>query len=78
MGENREKALLLRDEGYGLAPWLMTPFKNPQIPEERAYNKLFTDIIERKTKAKIPSITAQSSISTKISTKIDYLLFYFT
>jgi hypothetical protein len=39
MEENREKALLLRDEGYGLAPWLMTPFKNPQIPEERAYNK---------------------------------------
>jgi hypothetical protein len=50
MEENREKALLLRDEGYGLAPWLMTPFKNPQIPEERAYNKLFTKervIIER-------------------------------
>jgi hypothetical protein len=50
MEENREKALLLRNEGYGLAPWLMTPFKNPQIPEERAYNKLFTKervIIER-------------------------------
>jgi hypothetical protein len=38
MEENREKALLLGDEGYGIAPWLMTPFKNPQTPEERAYN----------------------------------------
>jgi hypothetical protein len=50
MEENREKALLLGDEGYGIAPWLMTPFKNPQTPEERAYNKLFTKervIIER-------------------------------
>ncbi|XP_049790260.1 putative nuclease HARBI1 [Schistocerca nitens] len=39
-----------RDEGYGIAPWLMTPFQNPETPDERAYNRLHskeTVIIER-------------------------------
>jgi hypothetical protein len=40
MEENRENTLRLGDEGYGIAPWLMTPFKNPQSPHARTYNKL--------------------------------------
>ena len=43
-------ALLLGDEGYGIMPWLLTPFKNPDTPEEKLYNKVFTKervIIER-------------------------------
>ena len=43
-------ALLLGDEGYGIAPWLMTPFKHPTSEEEEAYNRLFAHeraLIER-------------------------------
>lgn len=50
MKENIEDALILGDEGYGIAPWLMTPYRNPQTPEELSYNKCFTKervIIER-------------------------------
>nr|CAH7733030.1 unnamed protein product [Callosobruchus chinensis] len=46
----RSNALLLGDEGYGIAPWLMVPFRNPNTPAEHAYNSLFTKervIIER-------------------------------
>lgn len=46
----RSNALLLGDEGYGIAPWLMVPFRNPNTPAEHAYNNLFTKervIIER-------------------------------
>ena len=35
-------ALLLGDEGYDIAPWLMTPYKEPlNAPQERSYNCLF-------------------------------------
>ncbi|XP_050299639.1 putative nuclease HARBI1 [Anthonomus grandis grandis] len=47
---HRSQALLLGDEGYGIAPWLMVPFRNPNTPQERAHNNLFTKervIIER-------------------------------
>ncbi|XP_061397459.1 putative nuclease HARBI1, partial [Musca vetustissima] len=43
-------ALLLGDEGYGICPWLMTPFRNPTTDIEKTYNKVFTRervIIER-------------------------------
>lgn len=43
-------AVLLGDDGYGLEPWLMTPFRNPNNALERAYNRLFKKervIIER-------------------------------
>nr|CAH7715388.1 unnamed protein product [Callosobruchus chinensis] len=46
----RSNALLLGDEGYGIAPWLMVPFGNPNTLAEHAYNNLFTKervIIER-------------------------------
>lgn len=45
-----ENALLLGDEGYGISRWLMTPFRNPESPQQRRYNILFTKervIIER-------------------------------
>nr|CAH7735452.1 unnamed protein product [Callosobruchus chinensis] len=46
----RSNALLLGDEGYGIAPWLMVRFRKPNTPAEHAYNNLFTKervIIER-------------------------------
>ncbi|KAJ8048621.1 Protein ALP1-like [Holothuria leucospilota] len=40
MSNSGTDALLLGDEGYGVAPWFMTPFKEPlQSPEETSYNK---------------------------------------
>ncbi|XP_037956632.1 putative nuclease HARBI1 [Teleopsis dalmanni] len=47
---NDVEAYLLGDEGYGIAPWLMTPFKNPSNPNEALYNSTITKektIIER-------------------------------
>jgi hypothetical protein len=48
--ENSSQAILLVDKGYGLAPWPMTPFRNPVIQEQHSYNKLHCrerGIIER-------------------------------
>jgi hypothetical protein len=33
-------ALLLGDEGYGIAPWLMTPYRDPALPEERSFSRI--------------------------------------
>ncbi|CAH2011545.1 unnamed protein product [Acanthoscelides obtectus] len=47
---NRASAVLLGDSGYGIAPWLMTPFKIAETAEKISYNRLFTRervIIER-------------------------------
>ena len=39
MANSGTDALLLGDEGYGIAPWLMTPYKEPlNAPQERLYN----------------------------------------
>nr|CAH7737563.1 unnamed protein product [Callosobruchus chinensis] len=46
----RSNALLVGDKGYGIAPWLMVPFRNPNTIAEHVYNNLFTKervIIER-------------------------------
>jgi hypothetical protein len=48
--ENNSHAILLVGKGYGLAPWLMTPFRNPVTQEQQSYNKLHCrerGIIER-------------------------------
>jgi hypothetical protein len=42
MLNSRSDALLLGDEGYGIAPWLMNPFKDPQHPHEISFNRIFT------------------------------------
>ena len=39
MANSGTDALLLGDAGYGVAPWLMTPFKEPlQSPQKTLYN----------------------------------------
>nr|CAH7757232.1 unnamed protein product [Callosobruchus chinensis] len=40
--QRRLNTLRLGDEGYGIAPWLLVPFRNPNTPAEHAYNNLFT------------------------------------
>lgn len=43
-------ALLLGDEGYPISQWLMTPFRQPNSPQQRNFNNVFTKervIIER-------------------------------
>ncbi|CAH2008273.1 unnamed protein product [Acanthoscelides obtectus] len=47
---NRASAVLLGDSGYGIASWLMTPFRIAETSEQTSYNRLFTRervIIER-------------------------------
>ncbi|XP_046674737.1 putative nuclease HARBI1 [Homalodisca vitripennis] len=47
---NQANALLIGDSGYGIAPWLMTPYENPITARERAYNPCLAQervIIER-------------------------------
>ena len=47
MANSGTDSLLLGDEDYGIAPWLMTPYKEPlNAPQERSYDKII-EIIER-------------------------------
>lgn len=39
----RRDTVILGDEGYGITPFLMTPYKNPVTNEQKAYNKLHTN-----------------------------------
>lgn len=42
--------VLLGDEGYGLEPWLMTPYRNPVEDKHRRFNRLLKEervVIER-------------------------------
>ncbi|KAI4455236.1 hypothetical protein MML48_9g00013033 [Holotrichia oblita] len=50
MRRRQQNGLILGDEGYGITPWLLTPYRNPTTPQEIAYNSLHKrerDIIER-------------------------------
>ncbi|XP_050294311.1 putative nuclease HARBI1 [Anthonomus grandis grandis] len=38
MYNNVHEAALLGDEGYGVAPWLLTPYRNPTTPMQENYN----------------------------------------
>ncbi|XP_064618556.1 putative nuclease HARBI1 [Lineus longissimus] len=40
MVNSRHRGLLLGDEGYAIAPWLLTPYKNPLLPAERTFNNI--------------------------------------
>lgn len=70
---NREQnpELLLGDIGYGISPWLLTPYKNPSTPQEIAYNNLHTRervIIERcfgQLKRRFPVLQHPIRIDTK-------------
>lgn len=42
MERNTASALLLGDSGYGIAPWLMTPFSPPANQIETEFNRCFT------------------------------------
>lgn len=69
MTGNNANALLLGDEGYGIAPWLMTPYRNPANAEQRAYNKCITKervIIERcfgQVKQRFPILQSKIRLS---------------
>lgn len=46
----RGQAILLGDKGYGIAPWLLTPYRNAVTPAQIHYNRLHAQnrvIIER-------------------------------
>lgn len=50
MNRAQVNAVILGDIGYGISPWLMTPYENPMTQEEKAYNKIHAKervIIER-------------------------------
>ena len=50
MNHLESDAVLLGDSGYGIMPWLLTPYRNPETPQENAYNVLLKRervIIER-------------------------------
>lgn len=40
MRRNTQRALLLADEGYGIEPSLMTPYRNPNTLQETQCNNL--------------------------------------
>lgn len=40
MRKRQQNGLILGDEGYGITPWLLTPYRNPTTPQEIAYNTL--------------------------------------
>ncbi|KAK7870302.1 hypothetical protein R5R35_003695 [Gryllus longicercus] len=35
---NQANTLLFGDSGYHIVPWLMTPYQNPNTPEQTAFN----------------------------------------
>ena len=50
LSQNGVNALILADSGYGIAPWLMVPYRNAETPQEMAYNRCLSKervIIER-------------------------------
>lgn len=50
INSQQNDSLLLGDSGYGICPWLMTPYREPNTPQKEAYNALLKKervIIER-------------------------------
>lgn len=71
MQANRFGALLIGDEGYGISPYMMTPYRKPVQPHEKIYNKLHTKervIIEcafGKLKARFPILKGKVRLKTE-------------
>ncbi|XP_055635300.1 putative nuclease HARBI1 [Toxorhynchites rutilus septentrionalis] len=71
LSDNNSDAVMLADEAYPIAPWLMTPFKNPSSAEQRSYNIMHTRervIIERvfgQAKQRFPILQSKIRISTE-------------
>ena len=85
MRENESNCLLLGDEGYGLAPWLMTPYRNPSTPEQISFNRLHKKervIIERcfgQVKQRFPILQSKIRLATdKTPTVVVSSSFYTT
>lgn len=72
----QEDIVLLADEGYGITPWLMVPFRNPTTPEERSFNNCHTKervIIERcfgQVKQRFPILQNKIRLSTERVPKV--------
>lgn len=50
MNRSATDGIILGDEGYGISPWLMVPYRNAESEHEKGFNRLFTKervIIER-------------------------------
>lgn len=68
---NDAGALLLADEGYGIAPWLMTPFKDAHGELKNSYNCLHSKeriIIERvfgQVKRRFPMLKEKIRVKTE-------------
>ncbi|XP_058840786.1 putative nuclease HARBI1 [Topomyia yanbarensis] len=71
MHENPAEALLLGDDGYGIAPWVMTPYRNPNTPQQQRYNKIHSServIIERvfgQVKRRFPFLQSKVRVNTR-------------
>lgn len=71
MTRRHGNALLLGDVGYGISPWLMTPFQNAPTPEQRAYNACITRervVIERcfgQVKQRFPILQSKIRLATE-------------
>lgn len=71
MTENQMGALLLGDEGYGLTPWLMTPYRNTEARFQARYNKLHSKervVVERvfgQAKKRFPILQSKIRVKTQ-------------
>lgn len=70
MEENQAGAILLADDGYGITPWIMTPYRNPNGNLQIKYNIIHTrerSIIERsfgQIKMRFPILQSKMRILT--------------
>lgn len=76
MRQNRSNALLLGDEGYPIAPFLMKVFKNPSTRKEIMFNKLISKervVIERmfgQLKMRFPALMYKLRVNINIVPKV--------
>lgn len=59
-------SLLLADQGYGLSPWIMTPFEDPSTPQQRAFNSLLGGMNKVKYMLLLRVFVASTSIRMNI------------